>query len=62
MFVFMLTLPTHLACSSFRLLTLEIFIEVAALQLGCGIARLTKASPFSLPHAPLLTLNLLQVD
>ena len=58
----MLTLPTHLACSSFHLLTLEIFIEAVVLQLGRGIARLTKASPFSLTCAPLITLNLLQVD
>lgn len=58
----MLTLPAFLACSFFPLLTLEKFSEVVVLQLSCGIARLTKAGPFSLLRAPLLTLNLLQVD
>lgn len=58
----MLTLPAFLACSFFCLLTLEIFSEVILLQLGCGIARLTKAGPVSLPCAPLTILNLLQVD
>lgn len=58
----MLTLPAFLACSFFRLLSLEIFSEVVVLPLSCGIARLTKAGPVSLSCAPLLTLNLLQVD
>lgn len=58
----MLALPAFLACSFFRLLTLEMFSEVVVLQLSCGIARLTKAHPVSLPCAPLLTLNLPQAD
>lgn len=62
MFVFMLTLPAYLACSSFCLLALEIFIEAVVLQLGCGFARLTKAIPFRLSRAPLITLNPLQGD
>lgn len=50
-FIFVLTLPAHLICSSSCLLTSEIFIEAVVLQISHGIARLTKASPFSLCHA-----------